>query len=132
MRRAFTLLELLMVIVIVGILATFAVPNYWRTHLRVLEREAQPMLSLIQAAERVRQLEGGSYLVCNSNTECNSLLSLELPTGSPYWNYTVPVTAGGASPGFCAEAAHAGGAASFHICTAGDPLGGGCGNVVCY
>ncbi|MBI4004126.1 MAG: prepilin-type N-terminal cleavage/methylation domain-containing protein [Candidatus Omnitrophica bacterium] len=52
-RRAFTLMELLFVIVIIGILVAIALPGFARTTERAQQRQAWDMLQTIYAAEQV-------------------------------------------------------------------------------
>ena len=51
--RAFTLMELLFVIVIIGILVTIALPGFARTAERAQQRQAWDMLQTIYASEQV-------------------------------------------------------------------------------
>lgn len=51
--RAFTLMELLFVVIIVAILATIALPGYARTTERAQQRQAWDMLQTIYASEQV-------------------------------------------------------------------------------
>ena len=86
--RAFTLLELLVVLIIVGIMAGIAIPNYVKTSERAKDREAQTSLSLIQAAERMYRLRNTAYYSSTSITAINDNLHLSLASQS--WNYTIP------------------------------------------
>ena len=61
MKRAFTLLELLIVVVIISILAGIAVPNYMRTTEKAKMRDAEGKLNLIYQAQRIYQLDNGIY-----------------------------------------------------------------------
>ncbi|MBD3246594.1 MAG: prepilin-type N-terminal cleavage/methylation domain-containing protein [Candidatus Omnitrophica bacterium] len=120
-QRGFTLIELLMVVVIVGVVATFALPNYWNARLRAHDREARGALLLLQTAEESEELRTNSYAACADTAACNNALNLTLATNG-FWTYRV--TAGGG--GFCAEAASASHGA-WHI-GPGDPniLAGDC------
>ncbi|MBI3312211.1 MAG: prepilin-type N-terminal cleavage/methylation domain-containing protein [Candidatus Omnitrophica bacterium] len=60
-RSAFTLLELLVIVVIVGILATVALPNFSRSAERAKVHDAQTVLSAIHSAERVYILDQNTY-----------------------------------------------------------------------
>jgi prepilin-type N-terminal cleavage/methylation domain-containing protein len=87
-QAGFTLIELIVVLIIVGILAGLAIPNYGRTRERALDREAQSGLRLIQAAERVYQSKAGTYLGTPIGTAAvNSNLQLELASTS--WDFSV-------------------------------------------
>lgn len=95
MRRSFTLIELLIVIIIVGVLAAFAMPQYIKTQNKVLQKEAISNLKLIAAGERIYKMENGAYVNCADATTCNSLLKLALNTVT--WTYWVD----GASAAAC-------------------------------
>lgn len=99
MRKGFTLVELIIVIVIIGILATFAMPQFASTKERTLDKEAQANLKLIQAAEKIYRMEMATYYPdcppCGSTstiTDINDKLKLSLPASSANWIYTVSTT----------------------------------------
>lgn len=85
--RAFTLLELLVVLIIVGIMAGIAIPNYTKTRERALNREAQTALSLIQAAERIYRLRNPTYYGSLVLDDINDNLKLSL--SSQVWTYSI-------------------------------------------
>lgn len=87
-RKGFTLIELLVVLIIVGILAGLAIPNFTRTRERALDKEAQIAIRLIQAAERVYLPKYGTYLSAADTAEINTNLQLDLTSSS--WNFSVP------------------------------------------
>jgi len=100
-------MELIVVVVIVGILATFAMPAFINSREKALDKEAAANLKLIQAAQKIYRMETRNYIDCPNASDINTNLRLDIPTGSPKWNYLTrgPLTA---SPG-CAQAARVGG-----------------------
>lgn len=83
-QKGFTLTEILVVIVIVGILVALTLPNYSVIREKSLNREARTSLALIQAAEKIYRLEQGFYYPYGGATEnnasvINSYLKLNLP-----------------------------------------------------
>jgi len=60
-REAFTLIELIAAVIIVAIVAAFAIPNYTRTIERAHLRDATGNLIAVHAAQQVRFSEQGKY-----------------------------------------------------------------------
>ncbi|MDD4895095.1 MAG: prepilin-type N-terminal cleavage/methylation domain-containing protein [Candidatus Omnitrophica bacterium] len=60
-RKAFTLLELIIVIIIVGILAVLGLTQYTRTTEKGRSAEAKAILGSLRTAEEAYYLEKGSY-----------------------------------------------------------------------
>lgn len=60
-RKAFTLMELMTVVVIVGIIASFAIPNYQRTIERAHQRDADTNLMSIHAANQIYRAENSVF-----------------------------------------------------------------------
>jgi len=93
-NKGFTLVEMMVVIVIIGILAALGWPNYVRMKEMTLNREARATLALIRAAEKVYRMEEGfyyPYLAATSNTtNINNNLKLALPVGGTFsWAVSV-------------------------------------------
>ena len=109
--RALTLLEIIIVVIIVGILATMALPGFYKAQLRARDKEADAMLKLMQQAQKVVHLEMNNYIECVSTTDCNTRLRLDLPTEN--WTFSVPhVTA----TDFCVQAVSLkSGSGTWHI-----------------
>ncbi|MDD5432940.1 MAG: prepilin-type N-terminal cleavage/methylation domain-containing protein [Candidatus Omnitrophica bacterium] len=93
MKKAFTLLELIVVVVIVGILATFAMPQFEITKERALDREAQGTLGLLRAAERAWFMEHNRtfYPPGGGTTSDPVAISrdLRVDLNTQNWTYTV-------------------------------------------
>lgn len=95
-KAGFTLLELLVVLVIIGILSTLSITNYTKTRERAKDREAQTALSLIQSAERMLRLRSAAYYpsIGTEGDIGNINTNLKLNLGEQGWDYSVT---GGAS-----------------------------------
>lgn len=105
MKGSFTLIELVIVIVILGILASLGVPIYTKAIEKAKCQEAVAMLKIIQSAEKVRKLETGSFVNCADTADCNTALNLALSGDN--WAYNVT---GASASDFTAQADRAGGA----------------------
>lgn len=107
-KNAFTLLELLIVIVILGILGTVSIAQYLAARERALDREAEANLRLILAAERTYRMEDSNnqYIQVDTTAAVNSTLKLLLPQGANRaWDYFVHVrTVTLTNDDFCAQA----------------------------
>jgi prepilin-type N-terminal cleavage/methylation domain-containing protein len=93
-EKGFTLIELVVVMVIIGIFATISFTHYVSAREKVLDKEAVSNLKLIRDGERICKVETGSYYPSSGSVTdigtINTNLSLMLPTGSDrYLNYAV-------------------------------------------
>jgi prepilin-type N-terminal cleavage/methylation domain-containing protein len=87
MKRGFTLIEIVLVVVLVGVLAAFAMSNYMAIKEKTLNRQAKAMLQLIRAAERNYRMEYNNYYPYPATTEStisviNRDLKLNLPVSA--------------------------------------------------
>ncbi len=101
MTTAFTALELLVVIIIIGILAALSLPNLRKMKEKSYDNEAKATLKLIQAAEKIYYMQNGFYYP-NSGTVTHGLLNtylkVFLPTSSHVnWNYSTQAGTGTAT-----------------------------------
>ena len=90
-QKGFTLLELIMVIVIIGILAMLAMPTYFKTVERSRIAEAKKMLGMIRASQLRYYAEHAKF------TSSLNDLDIEVPASGKFFNFTA-VAATTASP----------------------------------
>ena len=86
-KKAFTLLELLIVVLIIGILATIALPQYKRAVERSKMAEAVTMVKTIAQAQQRYYMIHGKYLVC---MEGINSLDINLPGKDATYNAQCP------------------------------------------
>jgi len=87
--RGFTLLELLVVVIIVGILATIAVPSFTRAMERARQTEATAFLDTLKTAEEAYYQENQAY------TSSFSLIMVDKPVDAStkhYFTYSLDAT----------------------------------------
>ena len=69
MRRGFTLLELLIVVIIIGILASLALPNFFRGVERARWAEAKSVLGSLRGAQLRYYAQYGAYTATIGNLD---------------------------------------------------------------
>jgi prepilin-type N-terminal cleavage/methylation domain-containing protein len=95
-QRAFTLVELCVVLVIIGILGTMSIVHFMASQENALNKEVQSNLKLIAAGEKIYRMETGQYVTAADETAINTALRLMLPVGAARkWSYTVTAAGGG-------------------------------------
>ena len=92
-KKGFTLVELIVVMVIIGILATVAVLNYNTMMIQGAAKAAQNNLTAIYTAQKSYYFNNGSYCTsCNSLASINSTLALNVSDNN--FQYTCATAAG--------------------------------------
>lgn len=91
-KRAVTMMEIMVVIVIIGVLATLGVVVFSASSNSAYDREAQAILRLLRAAQESYMVDMGTYYPPSGNTSSvaniNSNLKVLISTSSN-WTYTV-------------------------------------------
>lgn len=94
MKKAFTLVELLIVIVIIGILATMAVPLYQKMVDKARWAEPRIMMDNIRKMELVYYMQYGEYADCGSGVDPNwawEKIGIDSPNANPNRKFTYDV-----------------------------------------
>ena len=100
MKKAFTLIELLIVVVIIGILAGIAVPNFTKMVEKAKAEQEATYLRVIRTGEKIYWANNSTYIACANAAGIKTNLGAEVTTE----NYTFAVAAGtGTLPGGGAE-----------------------------
>lgn len=121
--KGFTIIELLIVVSIIGILATIAIPMFLGQRTKAMRTEAMTNLESIRMLEEQYYAEEGEYTpdlgVCSSGNPGNvALIKAELPAFKPgiaedlYFSYCIEkdldydgnITSAGADPYYCFRA----------------------------
>ena len=116
-RKAFHLIELLVVLIVIGVLISFAVPGYINFTQRTRDKGAQTNLMVLHAALENYRIDNGQYLStpCSGAAACNEALHTDLPAEDG-WTYNaagaVDTSTTPAQHTFCAEAV---GNGAWHI-----------------
>lgn len=93
-RDGFTMLELVIVVVIVGILATIGLVQYGSYRENALDKDAIANLKLIRSAERIYFMESSTYYPSSGSVDTissiNDNLRLDITNSTTRkWNYQV-------------------------------------------
>src|ERR1041384_8823899 len=90
-RKGFTLVELAVVIIIIGVLAAFAVPRFLDSVERSKAAEAFNYLSAVRAAQERYQVRQGTY--------ADDITKLDIQMPDPkYFSVGTPAAGGSAGP----------------------------------
>lgn len=84
-RSGFTLIELIIVVIIVGVLAAIALPQYAGFVERARTTEAVNAIGAIKVAEQAYLMQTANYTNCADAANIGSLLGIALPVNN--WTY---------------------------------------------
>ena len=104
--RAFTMIELIMVVVVIGMVAMFAIPNYTKSVNKTYVRTGKNNLMIMYSAQKIKNTGGILYQSCGSTAACNA--ALELSVIGNGIDYTCTGTGGPPVTGFYCYASRAG------------------------
>jgi len=99
MKKGFTLIELLIVVIVIAILATFAIPQYLKAVERAKGAKAKHSLSIIMQAEKMCRAVNDSYVdiddtphgdACGAETLGDYVEMLDIDSDGD-WTYSTQV-----------------------------------------
>ena len=88
----FSLVELIMTVIIIGILSIVTVVTYRGYMQRSIESEAEMMLGKLNEAQRVYYIRNKKYLGGLSNQSHNNLLGVDFRKNKYFTSFTITTT----------------------------------------
>ena len=113
--KGFTLVELVIVIVIVGILSIVAVPIYRGYTRKAMATEGKALLGAIQTAQKIYFAETAFFAQQTTATSFSSSLDVDARSNKYFTAFTVTPTNGGTSPSFTASTTGVNGASGISL-----------------
>ena len=92
-KQGFTLIELMVVIVIIGVLASLAIPRFTEASAKAKAAEAPRVLASYESAALAAIAELSSDLLTEGRPKLEDLV-FDAPQDSKWWKYTDKTTAG--------------------------------------
>lgn len=80
MKKGFTLIELLIVVIVLGILATIAVPQFGKIAEKARRSEADSNIAALETAQHMYYADNNQYT--------DNMLALDVTTKDNYWETT--------------------------------------------
>jgi len=111
--KGFTLVELVIVIVIVGILSIVAVPIYRGYTRKAMATEGKALLGAIQTAQKIYFAEN-AYFSTQTATSFSSSLDVDARSNKYFTAFTISATSG-ATPSFTASTTGVNGASGISL-----------------
>ena len=117
--KGFTLVELVIVIVIVGILSIVAVPIYRGYTRKAMASEGKALLGTIQTSQKVYFAEYASYMAVTA-TGFNEQLDVDARSNKYFTRFTVTVGGSGNTAAYTASTTGTGGASGIQLTLIGN------------
>lgn len=118
--NGFTLMELMIGLIIVGILATMAVPSFSRAVERTRVKDAQTVLAALYSSEKVYRLDQNTYGTIERLVANRYIADPNPQNNNPNWNFGVART----DTTFTATATRTGGGNNGKTVTANEAFNG--------
>ena len=93
MKKTFTLIEMVIVVMIISILSGLGLPLYLKARRNTYDKEARAMLKVIRSAEKMKEIETSEYIACSDSANCKYALLLDIP-GNSVWDFSVNLNSG--------------------------------------
>lgn len=129
MHRGFTLLELIVVLIIVGMLVILGLSQYGPARERAMGKEARANLKLIYAAEKIYRLEMGFFYPYGGTVDVPGDINQNLKISLSEKNWDYRIEGGSAGINYTAYSDRVGGSPCQYTITGNDEepvAGGGC------